>query len=792
MKKINFKFVSRYLKTNLSFVSVFCISLALTLGVFLSIFSASNLTLFKQLPYAQAPSISIINSELLIDGTMNIHFSNYKLAEQWKKSITSLSAVHLFRQEEMTSTSTKHIVNNVTHGFLELFDGKPALGRLLIESDSPDQIVISYGYWNQNYSQSTDILGKKILLNETEYTIVGVLDKNFITIETLTKEPASFWVNMPIGTFGSGKHHHFENTLSIIGVLNPNSTIEDAIIEMSSITKNTQDLYVSGWPPKTEFRSKIRTLDEITKENGRGTATLLLIAISSILLLSVINLSNLIITRGNKLIEPIAIRLSLGASRFEVIKILVIEVSSLVIISSILSLLVCKSFFNVIILLGSESLPRLTELAIDSATLGIMVLFDVLIIVLFSYLLKKSSASANISETLMSGNKGTTNQVTNRFKNILVLSQISLTVLVMSGSYIVSEESVNIAFHDFGINKTPTYALSVELSDSQKTNGNRESLIEEISTLIQQKSPQSKVYVSNNALISDQQLFSRFTSKASNELIGMSKLTYTDPKLLGYLNVELSEGRLFTDSIKSNEVVINEEIALSLAKNGPVLGQYIITDKDVSFKVVGIVKSINHIVNTFDDILTRQVYLSIHNYKDKDLTFNVTNLSDLSKSITDALKLNYPDLLISDSSTYEDISDKQTFSFRLIMWVVLTVFMFTVIMTFIGIFSLFWQTIVAGKQQFGISLAIGNTVNKYASQTGMKHVLSITSGLLLGGASSFYVHSMLQSEGIISLPINILGISTIIFTTIIILLAGIYSPVYLLKKFNSIQSLIKD
>ena len=730
MKKINYKFVSRYLKTNLSFVSVFCISLAFTLGVFLSIFSASNLTLFKQLPYTQAPSISIISSELLIDGTMNIHFSNYKLAEQWKKSITQLSAVHLFRQEEITSASTKHTVNNVTHGFLELFDGKPALGRLFIESDSPDQIVISYGYWKQNYSQSTDILGKKILFNDKEHTIVGVLDKNFITIESLAKEPASLWVNIPISTFGSGKHHHFENTLSIVGVLNPNATIEGAVIEMSSITKNTQDLYVSDWPPKTEFRSKIRTLDEITKENGRGTATLLLIAISSILFLSVINLSNLIITRGNKLIEPIAIRISLGASRFEIIKILALEVSSLVIVSSFLALLVCQAFFKVIILLGSESLPRLTELSIDSATIGILVLFDVLIIVLFSYLLKKSSTSTNISETLMSGNKGTTNQVTNRFKNILVLSQISLTVLVMSGSYIVSEESVKIAFHDFGIYKTPTYALNIELTDSLTTNGNRESLIEDISTLIMQENPQSKVYVSSNALISEQQSFNRFTSKSSNELIGMSKVTYTDPKLLGYLNVELLEGRLFTTSISSDEIVVNEKIALSLAKNGPVLGQYIYADEDVNYKVVGIVKSINHIANMLDDILTRQVYLPIHSDTGKNLTFNVTNLSDVSKSITDAIKSNYPELLILDSSTYEDISAKQTFSFRLIMWVVLIVFMFTVIMTFIGIFSLFWQTIVAGKQQFGISLAIGNTVNKYASQTGMKHLLSIISGLL--------------------------------------------------------------
>jgi putative ABC transport system permease protein len=381
----------------------------------------------------------------------------------WRTNAKALSQIAVSQREGRTLATPDGSVQlygqRVSPGLFAIRGVQPLLGRGLLPDDErpdTDAVVLSEAMWRSYFNGAPDVVGQRIQLDNATYTVVGVMPPAF--------GEEAFWTAFFVPPMGPGQFMFLGAQAQLAAGVS---------LETASAEANTLGLQLRGIEPEPGAAPRfevVRTLDELTAAVAPALRVLV-VAVGIVLAIVCTNVANLLLVRGTRRQQEIAIRRSLGATRGRIARQVLTEslvlagfagLTAIGIAFAGVSLLkfTATSYVSQRFGSGGAVLPRLDEIAIDPSVLAFVVVLSVVTGVLFGLLpalrLSKYGEHGHASESQLS-----TLARNSRLGHVLATVQLACAMALLIGAGLLVNSFMRLTGIDTGFD--PRGVLSFEL-----------------------------------------------------------------------------------------------------------------------------------------------------------------------------------------------------------------------------------------------------------------------------------------------------------------------------------------
>ena len=494
---VNLKLAFRTLFKAPFVTTVAIISLALGIGANAAIFSLFNQMLLRPLPVAQpdrlvnlaAPGPKPGSTSCSNAGDCDTVFSYamFRDLERVQNVFTSLAAHRLFGANLAYQGQTANAEGLLVSGsYFPVLGIQAAIGRLLNPQDDQKVgeshvVVLSHDYWTTRFGQNPAVLGEPLIVNGQHLTIVGVAPAGFDGT-TLGARPKVF-VPITMRGFMQPGFTQFDNRRTywayVFGRLRPGISIDRARTQINvqyrGIINDVEAPLQKGMSDQT--LAKFRTRELPLEEGARGQSSVdgeartplrLLMAVTAlVLLIACANIANLLLARSAARTNEMAIRLSIGASRRQLIRQLLAESCLLAILGGLAGIVVAQWTLNVIFSLLPGEAATTLQPRIDTAVIVFAAILTIGTGLLFGLFPALHSTRPDLLPTL----KGQAGQASGarsaaRFRVTLATTQIALSMALLIAAGLFTKSLMKVSRVELGIkvDHLLTFGLSPELN----------------------------------------------------------------------------------------------------------------------------------------------------------------------------------------------------------------------------------------------------------------------------------------------------------------------------------------
>jgi putative ABC transport system permease protein len=595
------RYAFRTLSRSRSFVVIATLMLALGIGANTAIFSVVLTVLIRPLPYADAERLvwlSNRNTTLGVSGAFLNPADILDFREQGQ-SFERIAAWGTLPVNLYGARSLERVEGVfVTPNFFRTLGVRPELGRDFADVNEPEtSVIMSHGLWLRQFGGDPNVIGKKITFGlrpgEDISVIVGVLPAE-------TNFPARIDVFTPTEiTRENSDERGGSHNWRTIGRLKPGVTIEQAQAELDTLTQRQAELYPDtnkGW------QVQIQSLRDYLFGNSSAALLLLFGAVAIVLVIACANVANLQLGRIHTRRRELALRLALGAGRLRIVRQFLIENMLLSALGGTLGLFVAAACLSVVRTLGPDSIPRLTESSLSLPAFCFALAISCVSTILFGLFPAFQASQLELNDALKDS-LGTTPRRSNRVRRTLVVGQIALALILLTGAGLVVKSFWRLQAVDSGIKSEHLLTAGLSLSFGDYPNGPKRTQLfsNALETL------KALPAVTSVGAISHLPLGGR-TMKQPFWITGDAKVSKADERVTDYrvvtpsffetAGVQLKKGRLFDDRDRENTpqvFVVNEAFARTyLAGREPVGVRLDGSNQLVKGEIVGVVASIKH------------------------------------------------------------------------------------------------------------------------------------------------------------------------------------------------------
>jgi putative ABC transport system permease protein len=365
--------------------------MALAIGGVASTFSAAKAILFQQLPFPDADRLVVLSLINKADGGENQ--CSYLEIGDWRRRATLLEGVvpYLDWQDRVLvqGDNVERIqVNYSAPDYLRMLGASPALGRLFTPQEgeggrgSAPVMILSNELWARSFGRDPKVIGRKVQLNSTPYTVVGVMPRGFLDSP---RHPPDAWLpalqapeSFPsrAANFLTGRD---ERDWDALARVKPGATYEQALKQAQSIADQLAREY-----PDTNRDYGVQLIPlrrQIFGDLLPGMKVLMAGA-AFVLLIGCANIANLLLVRLAERQRDLALRLTLGASRTELVRLVIAESLLLAVVGGALGMLL--AVWGVKLLAGLVQLPPLVKIQLDGPVVAAAVVATVVTGLLFA------------------------------------------------------------------------------------------------------------------------------------------------------------------------------------------------------------------------------------------------------------------------------------------------------------------------------------------------------------------------------------------------------------------------
>jgi predicted permease len=425
------------------------LSLAVGIGGNTAIFSVAGALLLRPLPYADANRLVILWNRS----------PGLGIAEDWFSTAQYFDIKHghggfedvaiaIGANWNLTGDGEPERVGAIrmSSNLLSMLGVRPALGELFTRDDDfpgrTGKAILGYGTWMRRYGGNPSVIGRSLTLNGQPYIVTGVLPAGFdLPREVMPTlggaEHAEIVLPLPLSA-DAARIRNAED-YNLIGKLKPGVTVVQAQAEMDAITARLRQEHPNVYPANGGLTFGIVPLHEQVVGDVRRSIVLLAGSVGLVLLIACANVANLLLSRALARQREIAVRAALGATTARLVRQLLTESVLLAIGGGIAGLLFAFGILEAIRALGSKSVPRLHEIAIDRDVLLFTFTLSVLSGVAFGLVpaLRMSRRNAQPDLTEASRGASATSAVWGHGQNVrrvLVAAQLALSVMLLIGA----------------------------------------------------------------------------------------------------------------------------------------------------------------------------------------------------------------------------------------------------------------------------------------------------------------------------------------------------------------------
>jgi predicted permease len=441
----DFRLALRQLRKNSGFTVTATAILAIAICANSTIFSWINGTMLHPIPVARETGslVSVMRGQWSITPSPPLSYLDYRDLRDRNQSFSGMLGYHHdWLALTGGATPERIYVANVTANFFDVLGIKPVLGRFFLPGEEAREggvpyVVLSYSLWQTRFAGDPAILGRPIELARKSFTVIGIAPAGFINVMPGVREDA--WLPLdPLGTDRSRMTQRNADYLNVLGRLRPGVSRQRATQDLETIMRQLVAEFPNDHPGVNTI-----TLDPMWRSpfgaNVYLAATLpILLAIAGVvLLLTCVNVATLALVRFVSRSREIAIRQSLGASRVQLMRQMIIEGVLVSLAGGALALLLtswtAKRLGDFI---PASSLPIVVNGAFDPNVALVVLLLAVFSSLVCGALPAWRASHANAAEVLKSESASTSGGGRNRHVlSGLVVAQValSLSLLVASG-----------------------------------------------------------------------------------------------------------------------------------------------------------------------------------------------------------------------------------------------------------------------------------------------------------------------------------------------------------------------
>lgn len=428
------RYALRQLRRTPGFACTAVVILALGIGGTTAIFSTLKPILFEPLPYPHASRIMMI-WYVGEDGSRSPQtFHTYRELSERSRSFDTLSVMKPWQPTLNGADHPERLDGQqVSAGYFRTLGVLPVLGRDLQPSDDvhngPKVVVLSNGLWRRRFGGDSTIVGREIKLDDTNYSVVGVMPPGF---DNVLSPSAEVWspLQYNTGNIVSLETREWGHHLRMVARLRAGATIDQAKSDLSSIAHTP----VPEFPrPRWASLAQGLIVNSLQDDVTRGVKPSLLAvfgAVILVLLIACVNVTNLLLARGAQRRGEFAMRAALGAARLRLVRQLVTESLLLAFFGGAFGMLVTRAGIRILLALSPPELPRINAIRVDGMVFAFAFGITVLIGVMVGLIPARYAARRDLQKGLQQSSSRTAGGH-QRTRRAFVVAEVALALVLM-------------------------------------------------------------------------------------------------------------------------------------------------------------------------------------------------------------------------------------------------------------------------------------------------------------------------------------------------------------------------
>ena len=806
----------RTLARNPGFAAVAVLTLALGIGANAAIFSLMNALLLRTLP-VNNPSQLVLFGEGKWGGIMDelpnrswqlFSFPFYRQVQGDSSAFSDVTAISSMSSAPHgtigDSAETEEIYAHLVSGtFFSTLGVNPILGRTFGEDD--DRIpggspvaVASYAWWKRRFGGAPSIIGEKMSIGSTVYTIIGVTPQEFFG--TSVGESPDVWIPLSMEEVlppgWKGLNDKMFQSLYIIARRRPELSIEQAQTNVNVLFKQAALEMAGSQPAKKQLDGIQHAFIKLTPA-ASGLSRLrvqfsqplraLMAAVGLVLLIACANIANLLLARATNRQREIAVRMSMGAGRWRVIRQLLTESFTLAMLGAVLGVALASWASKLLLVMvsgGPETIP--VDVGLDSRVLVFVVLVSLATPLLFGMAPAWRAARVELNSSLKQGRNIAA--VNSPLARALVVGQVALSLVLLVGAGLFLRTLVNLTNVDMGFDKHNVLVFGIEpASVGYKEDSRLTRLYEEIERRVSAipgvRAASFSFFTFNQGAWSED----AWTPEESPEAKGNREVVYNKVGrgFFSAMGLKLLSGRTFDqqDSENSPKVaVINETMARLFFPNESPLGRRFRMDgpdakPENDRIVVGVVRDAKYMA--LKERPWPAAYLPYSQEPGYLWNFEVRYSGDAGSTAPAVRQVIHdvdPRLPVTGAGTLAEQVDRSVVDQRLTAQLSSFFGLVAVFLACIGIYGLMSYAVVHRTNEIGIRVALGAQQGQVLRLIMRQGLVLAASGVAVGIALALIFTRLLRSLlfGVQPFdPVTFIGVA---FLLTLIALAACYLP----------------
>ncbi len=437
-----------------AFTGAAVLTLALGIAGTTVMFALIQGVLLRPLPVLEQDRLLVAWKEVRTSGSAHYPFGNTEIeavadASQLLENAAGVGRHGGFRAVVVENGVASYAnVSLVTGGFFDVLGVRPLLGRTLARTDDVDGaenvLVISHGLWQRRYGASPEVIGRRLLLGDLPFTVVGVMPPDLdyphgVEVWRLTRSMGT------TGPFGDAARRE----VNLIGRLRPGVTVEQARSELTALTEQLDAKAPPG--DLRGFVPVVHTFEDVVVGDVRTAMLALFGAVGFVLLIASANVANLLLMRGEARRAELAVRAALGAGRGRIVRLLFAESLVLALAAGAAGLGIAWWSLDALITVVPDGLPRVESIAVDASVVSFTMAMAFVTALLAGLAPALSSMRADLVTHLRSGGRGVTGSAARHGRRTLVVAQVALAVTIVAAAGLLIRSVLQLQSVDLGL-----------------------------------------------------------------------------------------------------------------------------------------------------------------------------------------------------------------------------------------------------------------------------------------------------------------------------------------------------
>jgi len=457
------RFAIRLLVKDRWFTAVAVIALALGIGVNATVFTFVNAVLIRGLPFNDPDRILVVGT---VDGRGRDHGASYRDFEDWRAATRTFAGLAAYSGQTMNVSDEGRAPERFQGPYLSanafrLIGQRPLLGRdFLPEDDRPGATavaVLGNGIWKNRYGSDPGVIGRSIKVNDVPCIVIGIMPEGF-------KFPnnADLWlplVQMPRLT----EQKRDAWNLQVFGRLENNVTLAQAQAEMKTIGNKLAHDH-----PDTNKDVGTRVMTFNQRMNG-GPIKLIFLslmgAVGFVLLIACANVANLLLARSASRAREMSVRVSVGATRWRIVRQLLVESVLLSVVSGLLGLALASVGVRMFDAATQDvGKPYWIKFTIDAQVFAFFAAVCLGTGIVFGLAPALHVSKTDLNEVLKEGGRsGSSGIRARRWTSVLIVAELALTLVLLAGAGLMMRSFLTLYRLDVGVETSQLLTMRLAL-----------------------------------------------------------------------------------------------------------------------------------------------------------------------------------------------------------------------------------------------------------------------------------------------------------------------------------------